>query len=300
MRGVITRNLQTVSLRRWAFTLVELLVVMAIIAILLAMMLPAVQVAREAARRSDCTNNMRNMGLAVQNYLTSFRMFPPANSVEPPRHSFVTRILPYFEQGELFNQVDLRLNWNHPDNLSHTKQDLGGILICSSAPGNRENDHVTDYTVATRVSSATGSGIGTLVGTGIVTDRGADRYPHWHGVMQPVDGTKGRIVRPASIRDGMSNTIMIVEVAGRPFVHEGKKFTAGLTSTHRWANWQVTIVINKFCESSRMINCTNSDEIYSFHPGGSNFTYADGSVHFLSESLAADSLVSLVTVAGGD
>jgi hypothetical protein len=106
--------------RSWAFTLVDLLVVIAIIGILIALLLPAVQAAREAARRSQCTNNMKQIGLALHNYHDVAKTFPPGGSLflttgwgEPVagysnRGSDLVRLLPYIEQNALFQQIDFR------------------------------------------------------------------------------------------------------------------------------------------------------------------------------------------------
>ena len=110
---------------RRAFTLVELLVVIAIIGILIALLLPAVQAAREAARRSQCANNLKQIGLALLNYEDAFKTLPPsvvygcpgdrttATAEIPYHHTWITRILPFLEQQALYDQMDpLRPAWD--------------------------------------------------------------------------------------------------------------------------------------------------------------------------------------------
>jgi prepilin-type N-terminal cleavage/methylation domain-containing protein/prepilin-type processing-associated H-X9-DG protein len=107
-------------LRRKAFTLIELLVVIAIIAVLISLLLPAVQSAREAARRSQCTNNMKQIGLAVHNYISSNETVPPvmvmwAPCATPPAtncgqtHSILSRLLPYLEQQAIYNSINYQI-----------------------------------------------------------------------------------------------------------------------------------------------------------------------------------------------
>ena len=144
------------NLRR-AFTLVELLVVIAIIGILIGMLLPAVQSVREAARRTSCSNNLRQLGLAVLNYETSTGEFP-VNQVGPGRtngnggyesgfYSWLVPLLPYFEQNNLFEQISLNINngddfgymigSDHPNAIAaNTKIDM---LLCPSDIPTHEN-----------------------------------------------------------------------------------------------------------------------------------------------------------------
>lgn len=115
--------MQSLSIRRRAFTLVELLVVIAIIGILVGLLLPAVQAAREAARRMQCTNNMRQVMLAALNYESTFKRLPasrisstsnllgPASSI-----SVHARLLPYMEQNQIFQLINFGVEWNHPLN----------------------------------------------------------------------------------------------------------------------------------------------------------------------------------------
>jgi prepilin-type N-terminal cleavage/methylation domain-containing protein len=130
------------------FTLVELLVVIAIMGILVALLLPAVQGARESARASECRNHLRQVGLAVLQYETRFQRFPPAatnnpNVTEPggkypkdfPKHSVITYILPFFEQAGVHANVDFKQHWDLGTNQQVIRQiHLGGILVCPSAP----------------------------------------------------------------------------------------------------------------------------------------------------------------------
>jgi prepilin-type N-terminal cleavage/methylation domain-containing protein len=143
-------RLRVVSKRkRCGFTLVELLVVIAIIGVLIGLLLPAVQGAREAARRSQCVNNLKQVGLAVLNYETAHGMLPAAGAFAPPsqslyftfharidlksgtNHSWLTRLLPYLEQRAVYDQLDFKshLSSNNPKALSAQPQGL----LCPSA-----------------------------------------------------------------------------------------------------------------------------------------------------------------------
>ena len=118
-------SIRSVPARR-AFTLVELLVVIAIIGTLVGLLLPAVQAAREAARRSQCSNNLKQIGLAILNHESSKRTLP--NSYRPnngaARVAWVTRLLSYFEEGNLSNRWDMSQNWS-----SLTPNTAGGYTI---------------------------------------------------------------------------------------------------------------------------------------------------------------------------
>lgn len=321
------------------FTLVELLVVIAIIAVLLALLVPAVQSAREAARRINCSSNMKNLSLAIQHYVSSNEQFPPAATncdepsrcnISPPelaRHSVFTYILPYYEQGTVFSALDLNLHWNDTtinagsgrSNDSLTRQHLGGVLLCPSAPGGRDSSHVTDFAPAFRIDPTTSGGIGALITNGTVQPRaggsapnwgetsGSAWSPQWLGVLQvdwipsgAANPSRRRTVRPGHVRDGLSNTFMLFEDGGKPTVYQNGVPNGQTSTRFRWASPTIWMTINDFCNGSQIINCDNNSKPYSFHPAGINVAMADGSIQFISDLLDANTFVSLFTLAGGD
>ncbi len=127
-------------MKKKGFTLVELLVVIAIIGVLVGLLLPAVQSAREAARRMSCSNNMKQLGLALLNYESAFKVLPPSRiALSNPtfQQSWTMMILPHLEQGNNYNLYDKNLNWFHQNNLPVTTQQIA-TFKCPSTPEPRE------------------------------------------------------------------------------------------------------------------------------------------------------------------
>ena len=322
----------------FGFTLVELLVVIAIIGILVSLLLPAVGAARESGRRTQCLNNMRNLALAVHGHLSAQEKFPPASQFrtggkfskfsppDPARHSMITFLLPYFEQGNVFDNFDMRFDWNdtkYSRNEQNAKQNLGGILICPSAPTGRENKHVSDYNAANRIDPTVSSGIGSLIRSGIVQNRAYNTSspdygnwrPEWDGVMQRYSVNHSancrnrcedrRVVTQAHVKDGMSNTFMLFENAGKPMCYKNGQFDTECTENgnitrFRWASSTLYMRINDSCSGTKMMNCNNNSQPYSFHPTGANFANADASVRFVEQNIDPNVFVSLFTLNGGD
>jgi prepilin-type N-terminal cleavage/methylation domain-containing protein/prepilin-type processing-associated H-X9-DG protein len=219
------------------FTLIELLVVIAIIGVLVSLLLPAVQSAREAARRSQCTNNLKQMGLALHNYESSLGAFPPGGestnfTVSPPATQFVdgsysvfARILPYLEGGATYSAFNFGMEYHDTTGANFTAAStVMAVFLCPSTDRlNGDGRDTADK--LDPISIARGLGYG-------YTDYGPTCYvdSHPNGVvdttMPPwiptrykpsrVDGClKKGATRIGEIRDGTSNTIAIAEDAGR-------------------------------------------------------------------------------------
>ena len=182
------------------FTLVELLVVIAIIGLLIAILLPAVQMAREAARRMSCRNNLRQLGLAMQEYHDTHNKFPPGvidldNDFRNGRHSGFTLLLPFLEQQNLHHAYDFNVPWNAGPNqaLAHTRL---SVLLCPSS-GSDVPQH---------------GGV-----SGAATDYAFSKGPLAYLCRQPVQ-PRGMFaindkVRMADITDGTSHTFAAGEAA---------------------------------------------------------------------------------------
>jgi prepilin-type N-terminal cleavage/methylation domain-containing protein len=317
-----------------AFTLVELLVVIAIIGVLIALLLPAVQAAREAARRSQCANNLKNLGLAALNFESARQYFAPAaqdRSGEPPpgqqpplaTHNGISLLLPYFEQGAKFQQIDFDWDWDdtfQSDNEAHTKQDLNGILICPSTPVASTSRHATDYCAANRVDPAGSKSLAPLIQARLVDGKGglSETDRAWDNVLQYdylnfKDRSKSdrRRTSTAEVTDGLSHTWLYLESAAKPFMfglyqrssdpeplfYQGEE-NRNINSRFRWASPRTWLTINNFCHTSQIINCNNVSQPYGFHPGGIFVVSADGSVAFYREDMAANVLVAHVTMSG--
>ncbi len=181
--------------RRTGFTLIELLVVIAIIGVLIALLLPAVQAAREAARRMQCTNNLKQIGLALHNYHDALGAFPPG---QLPATSFsaLSRILPFLEQGAIFNALNANLAYDDPANDTIRTTQLN-VFLCPSDGGNTQTDRgaATNYMAnkGTEViwQAPTGPNAGFREQTGVFF--------------------YNRSVQMSDVRDGLSNTAFVSE-----------------------------------------------------------------------------------------
>ena len=193
---------------RTGFTLVELLVVIAIIGILVGLLLPAVQAAREAARRMQCSNNLKQIGLSMHNYESTFKRFPSGNMVGASFSvglSVHARLLPYMEQAAMYNQVDFNNAYNHANNDVARNQRVP-TFMCPS-----DTFSQLPTTLGGPNSYYGNSGTNILAGSPpTLTSDPNYGMPECNGIFY-----RDSKVRPADIIDGLSNTVAFSErVAG--------------------------------------------------------------------------------------
>jgi prepilin-type N-terminal cleavage/methylation domain-containing protein/prepilin-type processing-associated H-X9-DG protein len=320
------------SCRRAAFTLVELLVVISIIAVLMSLLLPAVQKVREAAARTKCQNNLKQIGLATLNYESACGKLPPAcytpeddpafdvEVAELPAgqaaRSVHTILLPYIEQQNLYNLFDNGDWWESNQNRQAVKYPVAIYLCPSTASGDRTRSftpsgglfgffgtivgYVTDYTPSMRIRD-------NLAGNPTLLRAIPSGY---QGMLEPnIQTTMLQVI------DGTSNTVMFVESAGNPDEYlMGRPSGAQVAAPGLWADHRNPLVFDgcnpnnpgappasiSATARTMAMNCTNNGEIYSFHTGGANFAYGDGSVRFVPARVSIGIMAALITRNGGE
>lgn len=324
-----------------AFTLVELLVVIAIIGILVGLLLPAVQAAREAARRMQCSNNLKQIGLALHNYESANKRFPPSATVDwtvtvtgnNGSWGVHGRILPYLEQANLYNVVDLTTAWDFQMPIHNLQIPT---YHCASDPrssevrvfgANRPNLYPTNY----------GFNLGTWLVINPTTRRGGDGvfFPNsFLRIAECVDGTSNtlfasevRAWTPYTRNSGPSTTFIpntpaeaeVIVASGNDFKNTGHTewpdgrvhhtgFTATLVpnSNVKYTHAGVLYQHADYNSWQEGRNGGAGSPTYaiitarSFHPSAVNAAMVDGSVHSISDSIDLQTWRALATRAGGE
>lgn len=297
---------------RHAFTLVELLVVIAIIGILVALLLPAVQAARAAAARSSCSNNLKQLGVAQHNHLSTRKYFTPgyqyagnyfaggfnANSNE---HTWVTLLLPYMEQENLYRPIVWTENFGaQPNSNAIVTSTVLSTMTCPS-------DTIPDIA------------LGYYAKGNYVANYGIGPWINNHTNPSPQNttvapGPTGTNSKTANMSDGLSNTAMISEViraTGEDF-RGVMHYPEGPLYTHNRTPGDLTPdeIRSSLCQSTVQAPCIGTFGDWSTrsmivtarskHTGGVNVLLCDGSVRFVSNTVALATWAALGTAEGGE
>jgi prepilin-type N-terminal cleavage/methylation domain-containing protein len=320
-----------------AFTLVELLVVIAVIGVLIAMLLPAVQAAREAARQLQCQNNLKQLALACHTYESVNSGLPLLYS-SSTQLGWITQVLPFFEQNNLYHQYNFKQPWFDASNAAVVVQRIN-VLECPSSPVSRVYTETcskfsgyppTTFTVAsTDYFAVSGASSGT-----VTTPPSAIAPGYWSayptapstidlsGVFGAQSSTSASR-RLDEVSDGLSNTVMISEMSGRPWLYlasgqrvSSARFPSYVTAvpgddiplTYGWGAWahNNNFNVGTWTSDGNMlggpsaINCSNYRGVFSFHAAGAYAAFGDGSVHMLGREMSPRVFFALATARGGE
>jgi prepilin-type N-terminal cleavage/methylation domain-containing protein/prepilin-type processing-associated H-X9-DG protein len=301
-------QLREVRNPKLGFTLVELLVTLAVISVLIALLLPAVQQSREAARRAHCRSNLKQIGLAIHNYHDTHGMLPINTSfthdVGPLSRtiSWMQGILPQIEQGSLFTEIDPSLSVQASRNTAEQSIPIFHCpLDLNDGRMNLRSDMPDDWVLGVTNYKACG---------GSNWDYGEYRHKEstgrfagsYDGLNQGNGVTCAGFVGPLSTRmadilDGTSNTFAVGET---------------VTAWTKWAWWfyfngttgtcamPLNYELDSISREKNIVDWQNNYGFMSRHPGGGHFAFADGSVRFISEGIDLTTYHALATIQGGE
>jgi prepilin-type N-terminal cleavage/methylation domain-containing protein/prepilin-type processing-associated H-X9-DG protein len=311
--------------RRRGFTLIELLVVIAIIAILIGLLLPAVQKVRASAARAKCANNLKQLGLAMHNYEGAYGAFPQGRNQYPLVVSAPARLLAFVEQTNLQQLVNYDATLADPKNVAASQVRVG-LFVCPSDPQNGQVSGLPDF----------GTNYVACNGTGVIRDSAGNiisytKIPDGNGIFVQIP------TRVGDITDGLSNTaafsestlgngqkpasnpppainqkLLILEVAGgndtTPADCDGMNGTWNANRGGQWINGHFgnTLYNHYYTPNTAKWDCGNASHnkalstARSYHTGGVNLLLTDGSVRFVRDSIDTNAWWGLATRAGGE
>ncbi len=317
-----------------AFTLVELLVVIAIIGILIALLLPAVQAAREAARRMQCTNNLKQVGMGMANHESTYKRLPAGNmgwnkaGTSWLGHTAFFQILPFLEQGNIYDDFDLEVRWTDLPNGNLIGETISTYCCPSDdAQGRKLHDYYTgryyarsNYAVcfgSTQIHSPSAPMAGSSASHGaadsLYDNDGPFRLHVGRKISDFLDGTSKTIVASeviTGVGDEPDTTGAQDQRGNWAFPYVGAIYlhrrtpNSGIPDTMRFCfcTQASRISPDNPCESSSL---PKDEHVYEYvaarsrHPGGVNCLFADGHVEFYNDEVDLALWKSLSTIAGG-
>ncbi len=345
--------MNTIRWNRRGFTLVELLVVIAIIGILVGLLLPAVQAAREAARRMQCQNNLKQIGLAMLNYESAHQKFPSAlmgcariagAAPQDDGVSWAVAILPFMEQSALYARLEqgslaLGAPLGTPGIMRRAKGGswpghgpLGPFTVSGSGGSSTATTIVPGGDTKLPMYKCPSSALPdicpltwTIPGATTTSIHNTNQYSAGYatndykgaggsqrgdfGVLHKLFEANNR--RIGDIVDGTSNTTLVTE--STYLTGNGNPTNLAPTTFEDWPIWfggpntdesirtngRFSAPINAQTNPSRMVAAINDDSAFSYHTGGAQFVFADGSVHFISEAVAQQTYSDLNDISDG-
>ena len=291
---------------RQGFTLVELLVVIAIIGVLTLLLLPAINAAREAARRTQCKNNLRQIGFGMTNYEAARMKFPPGQKrpcLRCDEMSWSSFFLEFIEEKAIHDRLDFQRDIFDPVNMEQAQLKIPTYLCPSVA-----NEHINrDDGIIINVPEEQGGGFACIDYMGIsgparrLEDRAGNEYGRNRGVLVTLKGYPSRVLEPRAVRtkditDGLSKTICVAEAAGRGALKDGR----GYDLDGAWFSGNNTAAIKFPVNHMNPQFAWEEEEIRSDHPGGAHVLTCDAAVAFLSDAVSQEIVIALTTKDGAE